>query len=53
MMSDLIALWFFLGTNVDVSVVINFLSTVHSTIDGKRGLWPVAREVQVGGLHPL
>jgi hypothetical protein len=52
-MSDLIALWIFLITNVAVSVVIISLSTVHSTRDGKRGLRPVAREVQVGGQHPL
>ena len=52
-MSDLIALWIFLSTNAVVSVVINSVSTVHSTIDGKRGLRPVAREVQVGGQHPL
>jgi hypothetical protein len=53
MMSDLIALWIFLSTIVAVFVVINAVSTVHSTIDGKRGLRPIAREVQVGGQHPL
>jgi len=44
-MSDLIALWIFLNTIVAVSVVINAVSTIYSTIDGKRGLRPIAREV--------
>jgi hypothetical protein len=53
MIFDLIALWVFLSANVTVSVVINSESTVHSTIDGKRCLRPVARKVQVGGHHQL